>query len=595
MLSTLKKAFELIGPSRRRRFALISLLSVLVSGLEAVSALLVLALLQLVLEPGAVPEIPLLGDVGRWLPATSYSELVPWFAGVFAAFFVLRAGIFLFQRYAMARVVENTGVLLADRLVDGYLSMPYEFHLRRNSAELIRNAYDNVGQLVGAVFGPLADLFSDTVLVVAMLAVLLVASPSATVAVTALMGLTVWVTLGLVQPRLRAIGRVRQEAAGAALQHLQQGLGGLRDIKILGREDTFVRSFTRARTDMAQVQRSRSVLAYVPRVTIETVFLLAVLAVLVWATVRGSVEATLSTLGLFVYAGLRVQPSLQKIAQGLNSLRYAEAAVDDLSADLGLLDANRHRRHDTDGDPEPLPFRREITFERVSFHYPGAHVPAIHDVDLTIRCGESIGICGHTGGGKTTLLDLLCGLLLPSGGRITVDGADVAAHSRAWQRNIGVVHQSSFLIDDTLRRNIAFGVEDGAIDERALAQAVSVAQLDGFVASLPDGLGTLVGERGVRLSGGQRQRVTLARALYRRPRLLVLDEGTSALDNTTEGAILDGLDTVRGEVTLVMVAHRLSSIRHCDRIVFLEDGRISGIGTYEELERTNAAFRAMAV
>lgn len=594
MLQVLRRAFSLVGPARRRKFGLVGVLAVVVSGLEAAAAILILFLLNLVLNPGEIPSLPVFGDPRAVLGSVTYENLVVGFGIVFAVFFLLRGAAFLLQQYAVARLSENTGVLLAHELVDGYLSMPYEFHLGRNSAELIRNAYDNVQQVVQLVFKPLAMLFAESVLVLALLTVLLVTSPLATVGAAVLLTLTIATAFAFVQPRLKRLGHQRQVGARGAIQHIQQGLGGLRDIKIAGRERAFSASFRRARAEMAIAGYWKAALAQVPRVTIEIVFLGFVLTVLVVAVTKDAVEEVLSTLGLFAYAGLRMQPSLQKIARSLNDLRYAEAPVTELADDLALLQSSIRERDRGDKHVAPLQFREEIRFEDVSFRYPGAARLALDGVDLRIPCGTSLGIAGKTGDGKSTLLDLLCGLLLPTEGRVTVDGVDVALHTRAWQRNIGVVHQSSFLIDDTLRRNVTFGIPDKEIDEEAVRFAIEMVELAELVEGLPDGLDTVVGERGVRLSGGQRQRVTLARAIYRRPRLLVLDEGTSALDNTTERRILANLIRLGADVTLVMVAHRLTSVMHCDRIVFLDAGRVSGIGTYEELRRENAAFRAMA-
>lgn len=563
--------------------------------LEAIAALFVLVLMRLLLQPGEIPHVPFVGSLTDYFPDASFEDLVLGFAIVFGVFFLVRAGAFLGQQYALGRVAENTGLVLADRLFEGYLSMPYEFHLRRNSAELIRNAYDNVHQLVTGVFKPLATLFAESVLVLVMLIVLLVASPVATAVVTGLMLFTVAVTFAIVQPRLQRLGAERQDAAKSAMQHLQQGLGGLRDIKILGLEKGFASSFRRSRAVMSRAEYLQGTLAYLPRVSIETVFIGFVLGALVVATFQQSVETILATIGLFAYAGLRLQPSLQKIASGLNSLRYAQAAVEDLRDDMSHLDASVRSRNRLDTSPTRLPFRTAIAFEDVAFRYSPSGPNAVADVNLEVIRGESLGICGATGGGKTTFLDLLCGLLLPTSGRIHIDGQDLTKHVRSWQRNLGVVHQSSFLIDDTLRRNIAFGVDEGDIDEAALAQALTIAQLEDFIGQLPDGLDTMVGERGVRLSGGQRQRVTLARAVYRRPDVLLLDEGTSALDNVTESRVVERLRQRSGDVTLIMVAHRLSTIRHCDRIVFFDQGRISGVGTYDDLREASPGFRAFSI
>lgn len=594
VFSTARKGLELLGPSRRRRFMAVGLLSVLVSGLEAVSALLVLMILRFVLEPDVVPDFPVVGDVTRYFPGMSYEQLVLIATGVFAVFFLVRGALFLFQQYALTKVAENTGVALASRLVRGYLRMPYEFHLQRNSSELVRSAYDDVQQVVTGVFTPMATLVAEIIMTVALLTVLVLASVQATVVAAVVFGLVVGVTLAVVQPRLKTRGQQRQRAAHNALQHLQQGFGGLRDITILGKEDVFGQDFDDARQEMAEAQYHRAVLGLVPRVTMETGFLLLVLAALALAIATGEVAGILSTLGVFAYAGLRLQPSLQKIANAASSVRYAEAAIDSLSADLALLAAGLSEHSDQDRDPHPLPFRKQVELRGVRFRYDGAPRDALRGIDVTIARGESIGIAGATGGGKTTLLDILCGLLQPTSGSVLVDGVDIRGRTRAWQRNVGVVHQNSFLIDDTIRRNIALGVADHHIDQALIQSCIDTAQLRTLVEQLPDGEETRVGERGIRLSGGQRQRITLARALYRRPAVLVLDEGTAALDAETERAIVRGIEKLAGDTTIIMVAHRLTTIEQCDRILFLEDGRVAASGPFSELIRSSASFRRMA-
>lgn len=594
MLSAVKDALVLAGPGRRRKFVGVGVLAVIVSGLEVAAALMIFVLMRLVLEPGVVPEIPLFGRIDRYLPAASTAKIISSFAVVFGAFLIVRSLAFLFQQYALGRVAENTGVILADRLFEGYLSMPYEFHLRRHSSELIRNAYDNVIQVVGIVFIPMATIFAESVLVLALVGVLVVASPGATAAATALMLLTVALTFAFVQPRLRNLGHKRQEGASASIRHLQQGLEGVRDVKLLAREGAFAKSFRISREVMAHAEYLRGTLAYVPRISIEIAFMGFVLAAIVFAAIRGNLESVLATVGLFAYAGLRLQPSLQKVSYSLNNLRFAEAAVSDLKRDLAELDTSTHRRRALEAKAEPIQPFKEVAFHDVRFRYPDADSDALSGIELRIHSGESIGICGPTGGGKSTLLDLLCGLLTPMDGHITIDDRDISDITRSWQRSIGVVHQSPFLIDDTLARNIAFGFDREEINYDALQTAVRASRLDELVDTLPHGVETMVGERGVRLSGGQRQRVTLARAIYRRPTMLILDEGTSALDNLTEAAVVDSLSTLGDGVTMVMVAHRLTSIRHCDRIVFLDGGVIAGIGTYEALYESNSAFRAMA-
>jgi ATP-binding cassette, subfamily B, bacterial PglK len=342
---------------------------------------------------------------------------------------------------------------------------------------------------------------------------------------------------------------------------------------------------------MARAKYLHAAATQLPPIVIETALLGFILLYFGLAIARGDQsQETLSILGLFGYVGLRLQPSLQLIVGGLNALKFAAAPLEDLHADLLAVEA----LPETPRTPDPCPSGPVSCWRDVTFQYEETDRPALSGIDLTIRPGEQIGICGPTGGGKTTLVDVITGLLQPTSGTVTVDGADLREHDRAWQRNLGVVPQMVFLTDDTFRHNIAFGVPDDEIDQTALDEAIDSAQLREFVDSLPEGLETVVGERGVRISGGQRQRIAIARALYHRPSVLVFDEGTSALDNTTEALLMESIERLRGDHTIILIAHRLSTVRSSDRVVFIEAGRISGQGTYDELVAENAAFRQLA-
>jgi ATP-binding cassette, subfamily B, bacterial PglK len=325
--------------------------------------------------------------------------------------------------------------------------------------------------------------------------------------------------------------------------------------------------------------------------SVETVFVGGLLLVSLLVTLRHEPSGALPLLGLYAYAGFRVIPSANRIMTYVNDLRYSRAWIHDLRADLAALPAPPPAPA---GAAEPIRFGRELALERVSYAYAGAGDAVLTGVELTIARGESIGIVGPSGAGKSTLVDLLLGLLEPTAGRITVDGRDIASALGSWQRHIGYVPQEPFLLDDTIRRNVAFGIADADVDDRRVTTALRRAQLAEFVGGLRDGLDTLLGERGTRLSGGQRQRVAIARALYHDPEVLVFDEATSALDTTTERELIDSLEALRGVKTLVVIAHRLSTVRRCDRLALLRDGRLADVGSYDELIERDAAFRAMA-
>ena len=586
-----RKCFDLIGREHRRRWIGLVVLAVVASGLEMLGALLVFLLLALVADPGAELALPIVGDLRRLAGDIDETTLLVGMAVVMGLFFVVRAAVQTGVTYAQHRVAHNAGARLANRLAAGYLTLPYAFHLQRNTSDLIRNANPAVMTVVAQAFVPIIRVTADAILTVGLLAVMVVVSPVATVIAVVVVGGAGGLLLAVVQPRLKHLGKVTHRENQATLLALQQPLHGLRDIKLLGRERFFARQYAGSRGRLARATYLRATATELPRHVMETALIGFILVFFVLAVVAGTAtDEVLSVLGLFAYAGLRLQPSLNRIISGLNELKYATAAVDEVHQELRLVE---HAAVPPEDDP-PRPFRDGLVMDGVSFRYEGADQEALRDVDLTIRPHETLGICGTTGSGKTTLVDLLTGLLEPTGGRVLVDGQDLRDDPRGWQRNLGVVPQMVFLIDDTLRRNIALGVPDEDIDEDAVREAIRLAQIDDFVARSPDGLDTVVGERGVRISGGQRQRIAIARALYQRASVLVFDEGTSALDNTTEAQLMGALDGLRGGYTIILVAHRLSTVRDCDRIVFVEGGRVTGLDTYDNLVSANEGFRALA-
>jgi ATP-binding cassette, subfamily B, bacterial PglK len=591
VLATLQQTYDLVGRDRPGRWVLLILLAIGVSGIEMVGAILVYALLALVVEPEGAIELPLLGDLRQHFAGIDETALLLGVVIVMATFFLVRAVVKVGATYVQARVAHNAGARLSNRLVEGYLRWPYATHLRRHSSQLIRNGHQAVLEIIGQVVHPIIRIVAETILLVGMLLVLAFIAPMATALAVLVIGGAAIVLLIVVQPKLKQIGRVNHEESRATLGILQQSLHGVRDIKALGRERYFASSYGASRLRMARAHYLNATAWQLPTIVIETALLGFILLFFSVAVIQGDrAQETLSVLGLFAYVGLRLQPSLRDIIAGLNSLKYASAPLADLHADLVAVEATRDQ---IDRVP-PLPFLAELALTDVLFRYEGADRDALSNVSFRIRPGEHIGICGPTGGGKTTLVDLMTGLLHPTHGHVTVDGHDLRDQARAWQRTIGIVPQMVFLIDDTLRRNIALGVPDKEIDEDALHDAVQLAQLEEFVTSLPEGLDTYVGERGVRISGGQRQRIAIARALYRRPAVLVFDEGTSALDNTTEAQLMQAINRLRGDHTIILVAHRLTTVRDCDRIIFLESGRISGLGSYDNLMRDNLPFRILA-
>ena len=591
MITTIRQALHLIGRGQRTRWLLLLVLSVVNSVLEVVAAALVYVLLGLVADPSGTVDMPLIGDMRSLFGDTGEKSMLLILVGVMIGFFLLRAVFSMVSEYIMSRVINNAAARLSIKLVRGYLSLPYSFHLRRNSSELIRNSHQAVLEVVGSVFGPLVRSTSEIVMAIGILILLVTVSPIGTAIAIVVVGGSTVILLFFVQPRLKRLGATAHAMHKETLNSLQQSFQGVRDIKLLGREGFFSEVFGRSTRRLARMSYLSQTLNQLPRLVIETSLVWFILAFFAYTVARGSeAEGLLSLLGLFGYAGLRLQPSLQKIVAGFNSIKFSTVRTDDIHRDLRMIEDYLAESESVDA----LPFKDQIGMDNVSFSYEGTDSPALADVNLTIRRGEQIGICGPTGGGKSTLVDLLAGLLSPSSGRVTVDGNDISGRARAWQRNLGVVPQMVFLIDDSLRRNIALGIADSDIDEVAVGDAVRLAQLETFIEVLPEGLDTVVGERGVRISGGERQRIAIARALYNRPQVLIFDEGTSALDNATEQELMSSLKHLRGAHTILLVAHRLSTVRDADRVIFVENGRIAGIDTFDGLRESSDSFRQMA-
>jgi ATP-binding cassette, subfamily B, bacterial PglK len=589
--TTIKQAYDLVGRERPLRWVLLVVLALLVSGLEMVGAVLVYTLLALVADPDGSIDLPLVGDLRDHFDDVPEATLLLWLVLAMAAFFLVRAVAKVAAKYAQARIAQNAGARLSTRLFEGYLRWPYPVHLSRTTSELIRNGHQAVIEAIGQTVLPTIRTIAESFIVLGLLVVLVLLAPLATLAAVVVIGGTAILLMLVVQPRLKMLGEVWHREAETTLATMQQGLFGIRDVKVLGREQAFAREYGRSRVRMARSAYLREAAGQLPSILFELSLMAFIIGFFAFTIVQdGGAQDTLSVLGLFAYAGLRIQPSMQIIIQGLNSLKFAAAPLENLHSDLQQMSESR----ETIRQAEPLPFRKELRLDHISFRYERTDRDALHDIDLAIRPGEQIGICGPTGSGKTTLTDIITGLLKPTSGRVTVDGQDLGELERKWQANLGIVAQMVFMTDDTLRRNIALGVPDGQVDDEAVREAVNLAQLEEFVAELPQGIDTMVGERGVRVSGGQRQRIAIARALYRKPEVLIFDEGTSALDNATEAQMMAAIERLRGNHTIILVAHRLSTVRNSDRIVFLERGRMTGIGTYDQLRETNVAFREMA-
>lgn len=588
MFATIAKLFHFLEPRSRLQIGLLLVPMLTIAVLEMASIGLILPFIQVIL----------LGETdGRFtriliavLPNVPDDRFALWVAGSFGAFFLGKNALLLAIIYVINRVIYFKSAHFMARMFGLYLGRPLTFHFRHNSAEILRNLLSGCGHSFEALRLSLLMML-DSLLMAAAALLLLLVEPVTTLAVAA-----TFILLGVgyyrvAAPLFQHWGEREMVIEGEMIKWIRQGLSSIRDVKLLDAYG-FLNGKVGQLADGRAGVISRSTTALnVPRLMIETVvvigFLFLVLALL---ELRQSSTDVIAILGLYGMAALRLMPSLNRLLANATELKHRTAYIDTLYKDLveGRRDTDRPREHKIERD---LPFEREIRIEGLSYLYPDSVHHALHGVDLSIAKGESVGIVGPSGAGKTTLVDITLGLLRPQSGRVLIDGRDAFANTAAWQRRIGFVPQNVQLIDDSLRRNIAFGLEDNIIDEARIEEVVRLARLDDVVAQLPDGLGTVIGEDGARLSGGQQQRMAIARVLYREPDVLVFDEATSALDNESEREIAKVIENLAGKKTVLIIAHRLSSVRNCDKLVFMKTGRVAAIGSFDELFSSNSEFR----
>ena len=560
--------------------------------IEAVTAIAVFGLLRMVVEPERVRTTPLVSRLWQSWSGDNPPTVVAALTVLVAGFYIFRAVYLSWAEWLKESTIAQSATRAADRLFARFLSAEYPFHLRRRSADLIHEVARSTDLAFQLFLGSLVNLLTEIAIVAALVVVLAATAPAqALIAVAAVLAMAAVPMIFTRRTWVRA--GERQKMLEAQQFHvLQQSLGAVKEVKIAGREAFFEARLRGTRRELAEVKQHRAVVANALKLGVETVLIVAMLAVVLLITVGGASGAdTVSLLALFAYAGFRVVPSANRIMLNAGYLREARAFVAGAIEDFKTLKPEKPRSPALDPIAE---FTESLVCDGVSYTYENAGSPSLINVNLTLRPGDSLGIIGETGSGKSTLVDVLLGLLRPTTGRVVLDGESLEGRERAWQRLIGYVPQDPYLLDETVRRNVAFGVPDSSIDEQRLARAISMAHLDEVITELPDGLDTRLGENGSRLSGGQRQRVAIARALYGDPAVLVFDEATAALDTQTEREVVTAIAELHGQRTLIVIAHRLSTVRGCDRLILLEKGRIAATGTYDQL-MGNPAFRALAL
>lgn len=486
-----------------------------------------------------------------------------------------------FTTYKQHKFAHMNEYSISKRLVEGYLRQPYTWFLNNHSADLGKTILSEVEKIIGGGIKPMMELISKTTITIALLTLLFLTDPKLTMIVALSLGVTYGLIFYIVRKYLKKIGKERLKKNQLRFMAISEAFGAVKEIKFGNLEETYIERFSEPSKIMAHNQLWAVTIASIPRFILEAVAFGGILLTILYLMLQtGNFNGALPIITLYVFAGYRLIPALQAIYASLTALTFVGPSLDKLIEDI-----KNFKPFNKNQDQNIVSFNERVVLKNVHYSYPNTSKTALNDISLNIPEKTIVGLIGSTGSGKTTMVDIILGLLEAHKGTLEVDGQIITKHnSRSWQRSIGYVPQHIYLADENISANIAFGVSSKDINQEDVEKASKIANLHDFVINeLPEKYQTTIGERGVRLSGGQRQRIGIARALYHSPKLLILDEATSALDNTTEQAVMDAINNLRKDITIILIAHRLNTVKNCDIVFKIEKGQIVEQGTFDKL------------
>jgi ABC-type multidrug transport system fused ATPase/permease subunit len=594
--ATWRQAWQLLAPDERRKAMRVLLVIVVAALFSAVTVVSILPFLTVLADPGKIHQTRAFARLYEMFGFTSdYGFLIALGIGSLAVI-VLANAVQMLKVYAIISFGMIQAHLNSYRLLGRYLCQPYEFFLDSHTGDMSKSVLSESGQVVNQFYRPLAELVAALLSALAILAVVIWVNPLIAGSALLLLGGIYAVIYGTARAFLRRIGQERVRLNAQRFRTAGEVLSGIKDVKLLGRENAYLHRYEHCSEAMARKQAQMSFISGLPQFVVQSVAFGGIILLCLLLVDRPAYESgaplgdLLPLIGVFAFAGQRLLPELAKIYNTFSKLQYGLGVIESITEDF---ERTAQGRPLPEVPPAGLGLRDRLEFDHVGYSYPNAEGAGVRDASFTLRRGERIGIVGGTGAGKTTLADIMLGLLEPQTGEMRADGTPITAGNlRAWQQSVGYVPQDIFLTDSSITENIALGVPPAEIDRDRAIRCAQLAQLHGFITTeLPAGYDTTVGERGVRLSGGQRQRIGIARALYHDADMIVFDEATSALDTLTERDVMEAIAALPGDKTIVMIAHRLSTVRQCDRIIVMEHGRVAGFDSWENLLAENAPFR----
>ncbi len=580
MKKILKKMNVLLDGKQKVKMGGIVVLMIIGAVLEACSIGLVIPVITTLLDPDAVKGEGYLGDIYRFLGLESTSQFTIVMLVAIIAAFALKNIFLYFQNVVQLRFVYTNQFSTSRRMMINFMERPYEYYLNADTSVIQRSITSDVNNMYGLILSSL-QLVSEMIMFVVLVIVLMTQDPMMIFTIALLLVAVLLIIKCILKPIMIKAGEDNQEYYSGLYKWIDQSVMGIKEIKIANKENYFINEYSRCGAGYVDAVQKYNIYNATPRLLIETVCIAGLVLYLIIQIASGKeVTAMITQIGVFAVAAMRLLPSANRINNYLTSISYFEpffmGVSDNLQEEINDRSVNYSAQaYEARKEIRKLPVREKIELKGIVYKYPNTEVLIFDHADMEIPVGCSVGVVGTSGAGKTTIIDVLLGLLTLQEGRILADGMEVREHYEEWLKNIGYIPQTIFMIDASIRKNVAFGVPDEEIDDNKVWEALKEAQLDEFVRGLPEGLDTGIGERGIRLSGGQRQRIGIARALFEDPEVLVLDEATSALDNETEAAIMDSINRLHGRKTLIIIAHRLQTIEKCDMVYRVENGRIA--------------------
>ena len=591
-----KKLLFLLSSKERRRAILLLGVIIIMAIFEMIGVVSIMPFMAVLMSPEIVETNTFLNNAynASSIFGVETNQHFLFLLGILV-FVLLISSIILkvFTIYLTVWFINTCNYSFAKRLVEGYLHQPYSWFLNRHSADLGKTILAEVGVVVSKSLYPLLVLIKQTIVALALLGVLIVVDPKLTLIVGFTLGSAYALIYIFIRKFIKKMGQDRLDSNKWLFTSISEAFGAVKEIKVGGLENIYTNRFSVPAKNLARINAIYGFIKQIPRFALEAIVFGGMLLVVLYLMAQfNSITKAVPIIALYAYTSYRLMPALQEIFTSVTEMRYTVPSLDAMYKDVKNLQSSS----DIQNSQDPLQLNKKIVLKNVYYNYPNASKTALKNLNLNIESKTTVGIVGATGCGKTTTVDIILGLLEAQKGSLEIDGKEINKKNlRAWQKSLGYVPQHIFLADDSVSANIAFGVNTKFINQKDVERAAKIANLYEFVTNeLPNQFETTVGERGVRLSGGQRQRIGIARALYHKPKVLILDEATSALDNVTEKSIMSSLQGIEKEVTIIIIAHRISTVKECDNIFLLEKGELKEQGTFEELIKKDDYFRVAA-